>query len=131
MNAKSTSQIPADLAGNPAAAALQAWIDINRPMMSAMTQINGKLIEQAARVNTEWMGFLNRRLKEDIETSQRMMECKTMQDIMAATSDFFQRAQQQYQAEFQYFAHLNQKIANETAHIVRAQIGEAAEEIRH
>lgn len=116
---------------HPAAAVFKAWLDINRPMLSAMQEINGKLLEQAARVNTEWVGFINRRLKEDIATSERLMDCKTMQDVMTAYRDFFERAQQQYQAEFQYFAHLNERIASETASAVNAKLHNAAEQIRH
>jgi hypothetical protein len=99
-----------------------------------MTELNGRFIEQVSRANNEWLGFLNRRLKEDIATSSRIMECKTPQDFLAAYSDFFQRAQAQYQAEFQYFARLNQKLANETAGVLKSQMesmSDEAEELRH
>lgn len=109
----------------------ESWMAFNKPMMSAMTELNGHLIEQMTRANTEWFGFMNRRFTEDMAASQRFMECRTVQDLFAAYSDFIQRAQQQYQAEFQYFARLNQKIANETASVIKSHMDEVEEEVRH
>jgi hypothetical protein len=117
----------------PSLASFGAWLSINRPMFAAMTELNGRFLEQVSKANNEWMGFVNRRLNEDIAASQRFMECKTVQDLFAAYSDFVQRAQQQYQAEFQYFARLNQKIADETASVIKSHMDEveAEVEVRH
>ncbi|WP_072396155.1 phasin family protein [Hyphomicrobium sp. CS1GBMeth3] len=109
----------------------EAWLNINRPMFAAMTELNGRFLEQVSKANNEWLGFVNRRLNEDLAASQRFMECKTVQDLFAAYSDFFQRAQQQYQAEFQYFARLNQKLADETASVIKSQLDDVQADIRH
>src|SRR5690349_19867286 len=85
---------------NPGLPSLESWMSFNRPMLEAMTELNGRLIEQVSRANNEWLGFMNRRLNEGMAASKRFMECKTVQDVFSAYSDFFQRAQQQYQAEF-------------------------------
>ena len=118
---------------NPAMASIEAWMAINRPVVAAMTELNGRLIEQVSRANNEWIGFFNRRLNEDIAASKRIMDCKTVEDLVAAYSDFFQRAQQQYQAEFQYFARLNQRLADETAGILKSHMDDVAAdaEVRH
>ena len=116
---------------NPAVTALDAWMSFNRPMLNAMTELNGKLIEQAAKANNEWLGLISRRLSEDMATSKRFMECKTLQEVLELYSDFLQRAQRQYQDEFQYFARLNQKLADETATMVRSHLEEANAELRH
>ena len=115
----------------PNLASFEAWFGINRPMFAAMTELNGRFLEQVSKANNEWIGFVNRRLKEDIAASQRFMECKTMQDVFAAYSDFLQRTQQQYQAEFQYFARLNQKLADETASVIKSHMNEVEAEVRH
>jgi hypothetical protein len=112
-------------------AAFESWINLNRPVMEAMSELNGRWIEQVSKANSEWLGFVNRRLNEDIAASQRIMECKTLQDLFAAYSDFFQRAQQQYQAEFQYFSRLNQKLADETASVMKSRMDEVDAEMRH
>jgi hypothetical protein len=111
--------------------AFESWINMNRPVMEAMSELNGRWIEQVSKANSEWLGFVNRRLNEDIAASQKIMECKTLQDVFSTYSDFFQRAQQQYQAEFQYFARLNQKLADETASVMKARMEEVDAEVRH
>ena len=106
-------------------------MSINRPMIAAMTELNGRFLEQMTRANNEWLGFVNRRLSEDMAASQRFLECKTVQDLFAAYTEFFQRAQQQYQAEFQHFARLNQKLADETASVIKSHMNDVDAEMRH
>jgi hypothetical protein len=116
---------------NPGLASFEAWLNINRPMFAAMTEFNGRFIEQVSKANNEWLGFVNRRLNEDLAASQRFLECKTVQDLFAAYTDFVQRAQQQYQAEFQYFARLNQKLADETASVIKSHMDDVEADLRH
>jgi hypothetical protein len=132
MNANASRQLADQgLDRTPGLAPLEAWMSINRPMLEAMTELNGHLIEQVSRANNEWLGFMNRRMSEDMAASKRFMECKTVQDVFSAYSDFVQRAQQQYQAEFQYFARLNQKIADDTATVLKSHIEEVGADMRH
>lgn len=133
MNANASRSL-ADTEKNPGLASFEAWLNINRPMFAAMTELNGRFIEQMSKANNEWLGFMSRRLNEDMAASRRFMECKTMQDLFAAYSEFFERARQQYQAEFQYFTRLNQKLASETANVIEQHMeeaGEAASDVRH
>ncbi|MGE0023328.1 MAG: phasin family protein [Hyphomicrobium sp.] len=132
MNANASRSLPDQGSENPPGlASFDALLSINRPMLAAMTEINGRFLEQFSRANNEWLGFVNRRLNEDMAASQRFMECKTLQDLFAAYSEFFQRAQQQYQAEFQYFARLNQKLADETATVIKSHMDEIEADVRH
>lgn len=130
MNANASRSL-ADQDKTPGLASFETWLNINRPMFAAMTELNGRFLEQVSKANNEWLGFVNRRLNEDMAASQRFMECKTVQDLFAAYSDFLQRAQQQYQAEFQYFARLNQKLADETVSVIKSHMDEAEAEVRH
>lgn len=130
MNANASRSL-ADQDKNPGLASFEAWMNMNRPMFAAMTELNGRFLEQVSRANNEWMGFVNRRFNEDMAASQRFMECKTVQDLFAAYSEFFQRAQQQYQAEFQYFARLNQKLADETATVIKSHMDDVETDVRH
>lgn len=132
MNAKlSRPAIDVDMAENPAMTAFETWMSINKPVVAALSDFNGRMIEQMAKANNEWLGFVSRRLSEDMVTSRRLLECKTLQDVFATYSDFMQRAQQQYQAEFQYFTRLNQQFAEETASAVKSSLVEANTELRH
>lgn len=127
MGTKSRSLAEQSFEHNP----FENWMSMNKPMITAMTELNGRFLEQMTRANNEWLGFVNRRLSEDMAASQRFLECKTMQDLFAAYTEFFQRAQQQYQAEFQHFARLNQTLANETANVIKSHINDVDAEIRH
>lgn len=132
MEPKSSRQANgSDALGQPAVSAFQAWVNLNRPVIAAMTEINGKLIEQFSRANNEWIGFLGRRINEDLAASKRLMDCKSMPEVFEAYQEFAKRAQQHYSSEVQYFARLNQNIADETATIVRTHLEEAAQELRH
>lgn len=116
---------------NPALATIEAWLSMNRPMMSAMTEINGRLLEHVSRANDEWIEFMTRRFNEDLAASHRLMECRTVEDIFAAYAELFQRAQRHYQAEIQSFARLNQELADDTANLVKSHIEASESEIRH
>ena len=115
--------------GNPALATLETWLSMNRPMMSAMTEINGRLLEHVQRANGEWVEFMTRRFNEDLAASQRLMQCRTVEDVFSAYAELFQRAQRHYQTEIQSFARLNQELADDTANLVKSHI--EASEIRH
>lgn len=107
---------------NPALATFEAWFSMNRPMLSAMTEINGRLIEHVSRANDEWIEFMGRRFNEDIAASQRFMECRTIEDLLTTYTEMLQQAQRQYQAEFQSFARLNKEFADDTASLVKSHI---------
>lgn len=117
--------------GNPALATIETWLNMNRPMMSAMTEINGRLLEHVSRANDEWIEFMTRRFNDDLAASQRLMECRTIEDVFTAYAELFQRAQRQYQAEFQSFARLNQEFADDTANLVKSHIEASETEVRH
>jgi len=116
---------------NPALATIETWLSMNRPMMSAMTEINGRLLEHVQRANGEWVEFMTRRFNEDLAASQRLMQCRTVEDVFSAYGELFERAQRQYQTEIQSFARLNQELANDTAKLVKSHIEASESEIRH
>jgi hypothetical protein len=118
MHAESYGSEPARLV-SPAEVIVRAWMQVNSPAIDVMTQLGARFLQQLTRAGNAWNGFLSRRLNEDIATSRRLLQCETPVDVVTAYADFFARAQQQYLAEFQYFARLNQKLADETAGIVR------------
>jgi hypothetical protein len=102
--------------------ALTAWYQVQQPAFEAFADLNGRIIDQVSRANTEWINFIGRRLDEDMAASRRLLECRTMADVFKTYTEFFQRAQQQYHSEFQYFTRLNQSMAQETAQAMRAHV---------
>ena len=71
---------------------LEAMMQMQRPTLSAMAEVNTKLYESIAAANREWTSFVNRRLKEDLAVPQQLAECKTPQDLFQVYAQFFQNA---------------------------------------
>jgi hypothetical protein len=122
---------PQNGSNHPALETIETWLSVNRPIMSAMTEINGRFLEHVQRANAEWVEFMTRRFNEDLAASQRLMQCRTVEDVFKAYAELFQQAQRQYQTEIQSFARLNQELADDTAQLVKSRIEAGKVEIRH
>jgi hypothetical protein len=108
-----------------------AWMNMQRPMFSMMTEINGRLIGQALRLNDAWIGFFGRQIEHEIVASQRLMKCRTVNEFMSTYQDILRKAQADVQSELTEISRLNQSLAGETVDAVRAGLNEAAQELRH
>jgi hypothetical protein len=89
-------------------------MEMQRPALAAMAEINSRLCESIAAVNKEWASFIDRRLREDLAVPQQLAECKTVQDYYQVYAQFFQNACAQYQSGFEQMTKLSRSIA-ETA----------------
>ena len=49
----------------------EALMELNRPALAAMAQMNGKVYDNLAAINRNWVSFLNRRLKEELAMPQQ------------------------------------------------------------
>lgn len=109
---------------------LDALMELNRPALSAMAQMNGKVYENIAAMNKNWVSFVNRRLKEDLAMPQHLAGCKTVQEMYGVYTEFFQNACADYQSEFEQITKLGKSLADETVHAVQARMEDAARESR-
>ena len=105
-------------------------MELNRPALQAMAQMNGKMYDGIATLNKNWVAFLNRRLKEDLAMPQQLAACKTVQDMCGVYAGFFQNACAHYQSELEQMTKLGKSLADETAHAVQARMSEATREAR-
>jgi Phasin protein len=97
-----------------------AMMEMQRPALTAMAQLNTRLYASLAAVNKEWASFVTRRLKEDLSVPQQLAECKTMQDLYRVYADFFQNACSQYQSGLEQMTKLGKSIAEDTIHSLQA-----------
>ena len=104
-----------------------AFIELNRPALQAMAQMNGKMYDGIATWNKNWVAFLNRRLKEDLAVPQQLAACKTVQDMCGVYAGFFQNACAQYQSELEQMTKLSKSLADETMQTIQARMEEARE----
>jgi hypothetical protein len=108
----------------------EALMELQRPALAAMAQMNGKVYDGIATMNKNWAAFVNRRLKEDLAVPQQLASCKTVQDMYGVCAEFFQTACADYQSEFEQFAKLGKSLADDTLHTMQSRMQEAAREVR-
>src|SRR5262245_59686744 len=92
----------------------EALMEMNRPALNAVAQMNGKVYDNIAASNKNWAAFVNRRLKEDLDVPQQLAACKTVQEVYSVYADFFQTACSDYQSEFEQIGKLGKSLADET-----------------
>ena len=103
---------------------VEAMIQMQRPTLSAMAQVNTRLYESIAAANREWSSFVNRRLKEDLAVPQQLAECRTPQDLFRVYAQFFQNACSQYQSGLEQMTKFSQSITENTMHALQSRPGE-------
>src|ERR1700704_503914 len=99
-------------------------IEMQRPALTAMADVNGRLFESIAAVNKEWASFVNRRLKEDLAVPQQLAQCKTIQDMYQVYAQFFQNACLQYQSGLEQMTKLSQSLAETTLQSLQSRLEE-------
>jgi hypothetical protein len=105
----------------------EALMELNRPALQAMAQMNGKVYDGIAALNKNWVAFLNRRLKEDLAVPQQLAACKTVQEMYGVYADFFQNACAHYQSEFEQMTKLGKSLADDTLQTIQSRVEEARE----
>jgi hypothetical protein len=108
----------------------ESLMELNRPALTAMAQMNGKVYDGLANINKNWVAFLNRRLKEDLSVPQQLAACKTVQDMYGVYAEFFQTACADYQSEFEQMTKLGKSLADDTLQAIQARMEETARETR-
>jgi hypothetical protein len=102
----------------------EAMIEMQRPALTTMAEVNTRLYESIATANSEWVSFVDRRLKEDLAASQQLAECKTMQDLYQVYAQVFQNAFSRYQSGLEHMTKLSQSIAETALQTLQAHSGE-------
>jgi hypothetical protein len=108
----------------------EALMELNRPALTAMAQMNGKVYDGIATMNKNWVAFLNRRLKEDLGMPKQLAGCKTVQEMYGVYAEFFQNACADYQSEFEQMTKLGKSLADETMQAMQSRMEEAGREQR-
>jgi Phasin protein len=72
--------------------ALSMWNSI----MAGAPKGNAQVHEGFGMIASEWQDFVGRRLQEDISLVQRLTQSRTPDQILAAYTDFWQKAAEDY-----------------------------------
>ena len=119
--------------GQRVAANSFAWalpLVAGNPLFAVVTNMNGKFLESAAGVQMDWVEFVNRRIKEDIAVSERLINCQSLGDMQQIYSQYFQTAFEQYREQFERAAQRGTSMTEVVAESVEPRAREA-EPARH
>jgi hypothetical protein len=103
-------------------------LEMQRPAMQAMANLNGKLYDGISAVNKEWTSFVNRRLLEDMAIPERLAACTTLQDMMRVYTNYVQDAYAHYNSEFEQLAKLNRSIAQAATTTLKSHMERSAQD---
>jgi len=103
-----------------------AMLEMQRPALAAMAQLNSRLYANLAAANQEWASFVGRRLKEDFAVPQQLAECRTIEDLYRVYSEFFQNAYSQYQSGLEQMTRLGKSLAETTFHSLQGASGQGS-----
>jgi cation transport regulator ChaB len=120
--------------GQRAAANSFAWampLVAGNPLFAVVTDINGTLLESAARVQKDWAEFVHRRVKEDVAVSQRLMKCQSLGDMQQIYSQYFQTAFEHYREQSERAVQRGKSMTEAVAESVESRANAAAEPARH
>jgi hypothetical protein len=92
---------------------VEAFMELNRPALMAMAQVNGKVFENLAAINRSWADFVNRRLEKDLGMPRQLAACKSIQDVYGVYAEFLQAAVADYQSELEEMSKLGRTLADD------------------
>jgi hypothetical protein len=72
---------------------------------------NVKVLDGLARLGTEWVEFVNRRMKEDINLLPRLAACRWAEEVSNVYSEFWRNLGQDYTNEFAALSKLSGDLA--------------------
>jgi hypothetical protein len=92
----------------------KAFAQANQAALGAMTHIGVESMRQMIEMNQQYLDFIRHRLDEDIKAGERISDCKSVPDAMAAVSDFYSKAFEEYSKEMASLSEMASKAASET-----------------
>src|SRR5262249_43897427 len=91
---------------------------------------NGKMYEGMAMLGSEWLDFVNRRLKEDLRLPQRLCACRTPVEVRDIYATFWRQAVDDYQKELALLSRLGSGFLSNSLTAAQTRVEEAARELR-
>jgi hypothetical protein len=92
----------------------KAFTQANQAALGAMTHIGVESMRQMIEMNKQYLDFIRHRLDEDIKTGERIGDSKSVPDAMAAVSEFYSKAFEEYSNEMVSLSEMATKAASET-----------------
>jgi hypothetical protein len=100
------------------------------PALAGAAKWNGRMYEGFAMLGSEWLDFVNRRLKEDLNFPQRVCACRSPDEVRDTYAVFWRQAMDDYQKEFTVMAKLGSGLLSTSLTAAQSRANEAARELR-
>jgi hypothetical protein len=107
----------------PAPIPLDQLLAANQKALAAATRLNAKMFRDMMRVQQHMLGFISRRIENDISAAEALSKCGDGPEIMAVAQQFCERAMSDYADEAAEFVRISVEAAQTAA-------ADAAEEAR-
>jgi hypothetical protein len=107
-----------------------AGIELWGPALAGAAKWNGKMCQGFALLGSEWLDFVNRRLKEDLNLPQRVCACRSAEELRDTYTAFWRQAMDDYQKEFTVMAKLGSGFLSNSLTAAQSRLEEAARELR-
>jgi hypothetical protein len=84
------------------------------PPVSAMTVMNGQLYKGIEAFNNQWVAFVNRCLKDNLDLSQRCAACSTAEEMRRVYGDWYQHSTEHYLDGIVEMANSSKSLVHDT-----------------
>ncbi len=82
-----------------------------QPMLLAMATWNGHVGMTFASIGSEWCDFLQRRLQQDMATTEKIAGCGNSEEALKILTLHYQKTAEDYREEFKTLARLGSGLA--------------------
>ncbi|MFZ1104951.1 MAG: phasin family protein [Hyphomicrobiaceae bacterium] len=91
---------------------------------------NGQMYEGMAMLGSEWLDFVNRRMKEDLRLPQRVCACRSPEELRDTYASFWRQAADDYQKELALLSQLSSGLLSTSLTATQTRVEEAARGLR-
>jgi hypothetical protein len=96
------------------------------PMMTALADMSGSILEGFATAQKDWADFFQRRIREDVAVSRALMNCQSLPDMYQIYSLYLRTAFEQYREHSEQVVQRGASMAQHLAETTEAKAREAA-----
>src|SRR5262245_5288527 len=99
------------------------------PALAGAVKWNGKMYQGLAMLGSEWLDFVNRRLKEDLNLPHRLCASQSPEELRVTYLAFLKQAMDDYQKELTVMARLTSGFVSSSVTAAQNRAEEAAREL--
>lgn len=101
--------------------------EINGKTMTAMTRMGTDALRHSIDMQTQFLGFVRKRLDEDMRVAEALSCCQSPQDALDVVGNFYKTAFENYTNEAQTLGDEVAQSAADTMKVVQEEMKEVSE----